>query len=244
MPTLVEPDELGGSIAVVVDILRATTTIVQALAVGAEYVLPVADIDEARAVAKRDANGALLAGERGGLAIEGFDLGNSPAEFTNGRCTGRPIIFTTTNGTRALLHARSAARILIGAFVNYSAVCGELLSDSRDIHILCAGTEGCIALEDTVFAGSVVATLADREDFELNDSARIAWDAFEGHGSSLASSLELSCGGRNLAKVGLASDLPLAIRVDRYGIVAEASGEPPKITVSSHLAGERFWRTP
>lgn len=242
LPDLVEPEEFTGSTVVVVDILRATTTIVQALASGAECIFPVADVEEARSVARRNGNGALLAGERGGIAVEGFDLGNSPAEFTKGRCTGRSIVFTTTNGTRAMLHARAAARILIGAFANFSAVCSELLGETADIHILCAGTEGRIALEDTVFAGSVVATLIDRQNLDLNDSARIAWDAFDGHGSSLASSLELSLGGRNLASVGLAADLPWAACVDRYGIVAEVSGEPPRVAITSHLVGEKLWR--
>jgi 2-phosphosulfolactate phosphatase len=243
VPALAPPEAFAGSIVVVVDVLRATTTVVHALAAGAREVAAAETVEEARALASRLPPGeALLAGERGGLRIEGFDLGNSPAEFTPARCEGKSIVLTTTNGTRAVRHARRARRVLLGAFVNFSAVCFELAEADGDVHVLCAGTDGAVALEDALFAGALAATLADRGGFVLDDAARIAWDAFEGHGSVLASAFELSAGGRNLAAVGLASDLFCAARIDRFGLVPEASGDPMRITVGAQHWGERALR--
>src|SRR5205807_327556 len=118
------PDRLSGATAVVIDVLRATTTIVYALAAGCRQVLPVADLDEARALANSmPAGKVLLGGERGGAPLPDFDLGNSPAEYTAARCRNRALVLTTSNGTRAIVRASAAERVLIAAFVNFSAVC-------------------------------------------------------------------------------------------------------------------------
>src|SRR5205085_3368282 len=118
----------------------------------------------------------LLGGERGGVAPDGFDLGNSPREYTGHVCRGRALVLTTTNGTRALLRAAEADRILVAAFVNYSAVCEQLRQDPRPIHMVCAGTNGTVTLEDTLLAGALVDYLSEVGDVRLNDSARLAWD--------------------------------------------------------------------
>src|SRR5215471_16709675 len=123
-PRLVEPRALKGADAVVIDVLRATTTIIHALAAGCDAVHPCAEIDEAKALAatlpKRK---GLLAGERAGEPIADFDLGNSPREFTAKKCKGKTLVFTTTNGTQAIIRAVEAERLLIAGFVNFSAVC-------------------------------------------------------------------------------------------------------------------------
>lgn len=243
-PAVVRPEQLADSITVVVDILRATTTMVHALVAGARHITIVGEIEEARQLAiSREAGTYLLAGERGGRPIDGFDVGNSPAEFTHETCANREVIMTTTNGTRAILHARHARRILIGAFVNFSAVCQELITDAGNVHILCAGTDTEITLEDTVFAGAVVQMLAERSEYELNDGARIAWDVYEGHGSVLKTALELSLGGRNLSEIGMSDDIGLAARIDRFGIVAEVSGALPTVQITNHRWEDRLWRT-
>lgn len=243
-PSLVQPEKLAGSVAVVVDVLRATTTMIHALVAGAARIIAVGEIDEAFQLSKTLPEGTfLLAGERGGRPIKGFDLGNSPSEFTRAKCNQRDIIMTTTNGTRAILHAKHARRILIGAFVNFSAVCQELLIDGGDVHIVCAGTDHEATLEDTVFAGAVVQKLAERSDFQLNDGARIAWDVYEGHGSVLKTSLELSLGGRNLTEIGMDSDIDLAARVDRFGIIGEVFDVPPTVRMTNLRWEERIWRT-
>src|SRR5690349_17308087 len=119
LPKLFEPDELRGSIAVILDILRASTTIIHALAHGAECVIPTEEIDEAlRIKSSLPAGTVLLGGERDGLLIPGFDLDNNPFAYPKETVAGKTLVFTTTNGTRALKRALQADRILIGAFVN------------------------------------------------------------------------------------------------------------------------------
>ena len=123
LPKFVDPEELAGDDVVVIDVLRATTTIIYALQAGAKAVVPCREIAEARSIADTfPPNKKIIGGERGGLPIEGFDLGNSPEQYTPDRVQGKTIIFTTTNGTQALLHAKKAKQILLGAFVNASVV--------------------------------------------------------------------------------------------------------------------------
>src|SRR5207248_508469 len=162
LPELIPPGRLAGGLAVVIDVLRATTTIVHALAAGCTAVRPCAEVEEARELAGEMRVGrALLGGERGGLPLPGFDLGNSPQEYTAKLCHGNTLVLTTSNGTRALLRAIEAERVLVAGFVNYSAVCEQLRHDPRPIHIVCAGTEGEVALEDALLAGALVNYLCE-----------------------------------------------------------------------------------
>ena len=221
LPCLVAPERLQGGVAVVIDVLRATTTILHALAAGCRSVLPVGDIDEARRLAADFSGKCLLGGERGGRPIDGFDVGNSPGEFTPEVCHDRVAILTTTNGTSAILHATCAERVLIGAFVNLTAIREELRGCEQPVHLLCAGSDGTPALEDTLFAGAVVDFLVGQGPVELNDSARLAWDAHEQHGQVLLSALELSGGGRSLARLGFQADLKAAASIDQWGLSPE-----------------------
>src|SRR5215468_5888030 len=156
LPQLAPPGELAGGVAVVIDVLRATTTIIHALAAGCEAVRPCLEVDEAKHLADgMRAGRVILGGERGGRPLPGFDLGNSPREYTPQVCRGTTLVLTTTNGTRALVRAAEADRVLVAGFVNYSAVCEQLRQDARPVHIVCAGTEGAITLEDTLLAGAL-----------------------------------------------------------------------------------------
>jgi 2-phosphosulfolactate phosphatase len=242
LPALVESDELTGKTAVVIDVLRATTTIVHALAAGASQVVPCLEVEDARRVAADTLGQVVLGGERGGLPIPGFDLGNSPADYTPARVGGKTVVFTTTNGTRAMQHCRSARRVLIGGFVNFSAICRDLVDDSN-VALVCAGTDGHVTREDTLFAGAVVHELASSvpplplgegrgegagtSKFCLNDQAEIAADAWRacashltGH-NLLGSALRASRGGRNLIETGQENDIDLAAQIDRFDIVPE-----------------------
>jgi 2-phosphosulfolactate phosphatase len=178
LPKFADPQALAGGTVVVIDVLRATTTIIHALAAGAKQVVPCGEIDEAIALAKKyPRDEILLGGERGGLKIEGFDLGNSPEEYTPERAQGRTIIFTTTNGTRALLHAKDARQIMLGAFVNASALAQKLLGLGV-VHLLCAGTENHESGDDVLFAGLLLEKLqrAGGGPHELNPQAIAARD--------------------------------------------------------------------
>ena len=246
LPQLTTPEALAGGTVVVIDVLRATTTIAFALAAGAERIIPCGELDDARRLrdelaARRPPVAALLGGERGGLPIEGFDFGNSPAEYTPHRVRGRTIAFTTTNGTQAMLPCRQAARVLLGAFVNLRAVIAEVRGAER-VHLLCAGTQGEITREDVLAAGAIVHRLMRPDDplaagawsrCELNDQARIARDAWQAalppaelFTSSvprqwLAKTLAESKGGRNLTRVGLARDIADCADLDRFDVVPE-----------------------
>ncbi len=137
------------------------------------------------------------------MPLAGFDLGNSPGEYTCARCKGTTLVLTTTNGTRALLRAAAAARVLVAGFVNYSAVCEQLTQEARPIDIVCAGCHGDVALEDALLAGALVEYLCEHGPVALNDAARLAWDCFEHHGRVLDGALEVSAGGAHLRSPGI-----------------------------------------
>jgi len=242
LPELVEPDRLQGGVAVVIDVLRATTTIVYALAAGCVLVRPCAEVDEARQLADgMRAGRVLLGGERNGKPLPGFDLGNSPREYTPARCRGTSLVLTTTNGTRALIRAARASRTLIAAFVNFSAVCEQLCNEARPIHILCAGNAGAVALEDTLLAGALVNVLAN-DQVRLNDSARLAWDCFDAHGQILEGALEVSTGGVGLRQLGYDEDIRAAASVDQFALVPELRHDPLRIEVGAVGIGKCHWR--
>ena len=228
LPALVEPHELAGKTVVVIDVLRATTTIIHALAAGAKEVVPLLEVEEAQELARKLAPSAVLGGERGGKRIAGFDLGNSPLEYTPVIVGGKTLVFTTTNGTRAMLRCRQARRILIAGFVNFSAVCRELAEEDV-IEIVCAGTDGQVTREDTLLAGAIVEDCrrSQNEGWICNDQAEIAADAWRtavgtlSGRNPLAAALRESRGGRNLIEIGQENDIDIAAQIDRFDIVPE-----------------------
>lgn len=242
LPSLVAAGALTGRTVVVIDVLRATTTIVQALASGAAAVIPCLEIEDARREAAALGTGALLGGERGGQPIEGFDLGNSPEEYSPARVRGRTIVMTTTNGTRAMLRCREARRVFVGAFVNFSAVC-EALRGEAHVDLLCAGTDNQVTREDVLFAGAVVDDIvqvvtaaATTSPLELNDQALIALDTWRAARKDLCQPAELidrlraSRGGRNLIDIGHEHDIAIAADIDRFTIVPELHLQTWRIT--------------
>jgi 2-phosphosulfolactate phosphatase len=217
----------AGGIAVVIDVLRASTTIATALAHGAAAVRPVAGIEEARGLAAVLGAGTLLGGERGGVRIPGFDLGNSPLEYTPDRVAGKTIVITTTNGTAALHACREAREILVGALVNRTAVADEvrrLAGDSVPVHLVCAGTDGEITAEDVLAAGAILDAAAGSVE-ALDESAREAVAFFRRVAaavdvqSGLVAEFRRSPGGLNLVDLGMEADLPVAAAIDSLAVV-------------------------
>jgi len=156
LPSLILTNQLADSTVVVIDVLRASTTIIHALEAGAREVMPCLDIEEAHSLAARyPATQIVLGGERNGLPIDGFDLGNSPSEYTPFNVSDKTVIFTTSNGTRAVLACRDAKRVLIGAFVNVAAVFEQLVVEEH-VSLVCAGTHGDYSRDDTLLAGMLV----------------------------------------------------------------------------------------
>lgn len=236
LPTFFAPEELTGGTAVVIDVLRASTTIVYALEAGAAQVIPCLEVEDARAAAADLAPGeVVLGGERGGVAIDGFDLANSPTDYTPDRVAGRTVVFTTTNGTRAVLQSRLADRVLIGAFANAGAVAAELAGCER-IHLVCAGTRGEYSHDDVLLAGLLVELVLKQADlaYQLNTpalTARQYWRslfAFPAVSGAeppapemLAEELAKSVGGRNLTALAQDDDLLTAAQMDRFRSVPE-----------------------
>ncbi len=200
---------------VVIDLLRATSTVVAALASGAREVVPVAQVAQARQLARP---GDLLAGERGGLPIPGFDLSNSPREAHGAPLGDRRVILTTTNGTRAVRRAvrAGAQRILLAALLNVSAT-ARALEGTRRLTLLCAGTDGQASLDDLFCAGALLHRLAPREVDDLGLAARELYAAHRDHPVDY---LSLCAHGRRLLQLGLAQDLEFCCREDALPLVA------------------------
>ena len=199
-------ERAAGKTVVVVDILRASTTIAVALANGAEGIVPVLTPEEARDRRTGRLAHALLGGEREGVRLDGFDLGNSPLEYTPERVRGKTILFTTTNGTRAIRAAATAERLFVGAFVNLDAVGAALEGDDLDVLIVCAGTERRFTLEDALFAGACVARLRDRfgERSDAAIAAEALWTRFR---DDLPGALASCRHGGRLVRKGFADDV-------------------------------------
>ena len=221
----------AGGIAVVIDVLRASTTIITAIAHGAARVRPVRTVGEARRLAGQ--SNVLLGGERGGRPIEGFDLGNSPLEYTRQRVGGRDLVITTTNGTAALHACLDAHDVLVGAVVNRSALAALALHlatpGNRDVHLVCAGTDGQVTEEDLLGAGAILDAaihLGVDEHAALDGPARATLADFRSvarAGASAAAALACvfatSIGGRNLIDIGMEDDLTPAAAIDSLPVV-------------------------
>lgn len=218
-------DEVDGGalqeqVAVVIDVLRASSTIVAALAAGAHTIYPVESTEDAlKLAASLGRSDALLAGERKGLKVEGFDLGNSPREFTPERVGGKQIVMTTTNGTRALVAASGAERVLVAAMVNLSAAARALAAAPR-VAVICAGSNGRFAIEDALCAGMLLARLAELGPLELEDTGRAAL-ALAGAFAADAGFLSGTKAGRGLAEIGFDQDVGWCARVDAHDVVPE-----------------------
>jgi len=214
LPSTMLVDDLPGSVAVVIDVLRASTTITHALVHGARAVVPCLTVEDARSCAESiPPDQRLLGGERHGEMIDGFDLDNSPFGYTPEVVTGKTIFFTTTNGTKALNSAVNADAILIGAFVNFSAIVSTLIQRLQPITLVCAGTNGNITGEDVLFAGAVIDELLTRspDAFAVDDlQAQMALDFYRTRASSDAdfqSAFQASDGAVNLFAIGMNRDI-------------------------------------
>jgi 2-phosphosulfolactate phosphatase len=222
-----DPAEFTGKTVVVIDVLRASSTILTALANGCPEIIPVAEPGEAFTVAgEYGRDRCLLGGERKGLKVPGFDLGNSPGEYSREMVAGKPLVFTTTNGAKAFLAAANAAEILVGAFLNVSRVSSYLKKADREVFLFCAGREGHLALEDLLCAGMIIDHLVfaakDEAGVELTDPARtgmLAYRQMAGMGPVVVA-LGQTDHGRYLSSLGLAGDLRYCGQVDLLPVLA------------------------
>jgi 2-phosphosulfolactate phosphatase len=221
-PREVTDDDLRGCSVVIVDVLRSSSTIATALMAGAREVIPVLTPAEGGKLAGRAGRGiTLLCGERDGKKIDGFDLGNSPLEYTGERVYGRILIFTSTNGAAAILRARAAEHIYVGGFNNFSAVVKRLVEDRAPIVILCAGKEEQFSIEDFVCGGKFVNALETRlkRAVTLSDGARAAALLHRHFDGTISGLLKTSNHGKYLATLGFQDDIDYCARVDTHPVV-------------------------
>lgn len=233
LPDLIDCD-FRGSCAIVIDVLRASTTIVYGLANGATRIRPCLTVEEAESLKEQDSR-LLLGGERHCQLIPGFDLDNSPASYSNERVSSRDVAFTTTNGTRAMLKSESASRVVVGAFANLAAVVRQA-STFDAIQLVCAGTNGEVTSEDCLFAGNVVSLLIASFDCELNDSSKLVLSYFRSIGDTDEATYTCLCesrGGRNLVRTGLQSDIRICSTRNAHDIVPEFNRDSRSIQPAS-----------
>lgn len=165
------------SIAVVIDTLRATSSICAAFANGAEKLIPVGSVEEAREMKNK---GFLVAAERDGFVLDFADFGNSPFNFTADRVRNNTIVYSTTNGTRSIEMASGCHMVLIGSFLNLSALVGWLSKSGRNLILLCAGWKNRVNIEDSFFAGALASGLIDSGSYETDcDATKIALDMWK-----------------------------------------------------------------
>jgi 2-phosphosulfolactate phosphatase len=229
----VSPTQVRSVTVLVVDVLRASTTMISALANGCAGIVPVAAPAEARRRARTLGASALVGGERKGETIAGFDLGNSPLEVTRERVEGRILVFTTSNGTRALLAARPAAAVGVAGFVNVSAAALWALAGGRDVTMLCAGERGRVSLEDKVCAGLLVdGVLRAEPRAQLTEAARAALEVGRGYGKAVARLAQDSAWARHLALAGRGEDVAACLVLDTTTLV-------PVLDVDKVVVGSR-----
>lgn len=220
-----QENDLRNKTVVVIDVLRATSTIVTALMNGARGVISVADMGEASKISQNlDSENHLLCGEKDGEKIEGYNLGNSPLEYTREQVEGKTLIFNTTNGTKAVKKAMGSSDVVIGAFLNLSAVSGYLESSQNDIILLCAGWKGRLALEDTLLAGAIIyklygGSLPDT----APDGAKVAFGLFEKYGNDIESVILQSNHAVRLANIVENDDVSYCCKIDLCDFVPALS---------------------
>ena len=218
------PSDIQGRVVVVIDVLRASTTVAVALANGAKAIIPFDSSDEVIDRAKQfEREDVLLAGERKMHAIPGFDLGNSPREYTRDVVEGKTVLLTTTNGTVALVGIAGARDVVVASYVNFSAVSAMIRAAARgaaDVAIVCAGRDRQFALEDAACAGRYSRAVTKRlANVRLNDAAHACCLIDKRYGDGLDRLFEDSEHGRALAEAGFVEDLAVCGAVDAHPVI-------------------------
>ena len=210
-PALLPIYNISNAIVVVIDIFRATSSICYGLNNGAEAIIPVASVEECKSY---ESKGYLLAAERDGKVVDGFDFGNSPFAYAGEKVNGKTIVLTTTNGTHAIDESKKTAyQVIIGSFLNLTAVCGYLKTQDKDVFLLCAGWKNKFNLEDTLFAGAVVYQLKD-ENYFLDDASVAADDLYQLAKDDLSAYTSKTSHSERLKKLGIEEDIKFCLNVD------------------------------
>ncbi|UJP63370.1 2-phosphosulfolactate phosphatase [Mongoliitalea daihaiensis] len=220
-PDLLPLHEVAAKNVVIVDIFRATSTMVAALANGVSSILPIMDLESCRAKASE---GYVIAGERNGKTASGFELGNSPLAYTNGQYAGKRIAMTTTNGTVAIEKTASFAnQIVLGAFINLESTANYLLEQKEDVLIVCAGWKGKFNLEDSLYAGALAKLLVPR--MHTDCDATIAMRSlYESNEHRLKLFLSQAAHSKRLQNHGIEEDIDFCLTLNQYSVVGVVKG--------------------
>lgn len=221
-PALIDLYDIEESIVVVIDILRATSSITYGIDNGAEAIIPVANVEDCLTYADK---GYLLAAERNGEVVTGYDFGNSPFSYTTEKVSGKTIVLTTTNGTKALyLASKRAYQVVIGSFLNLDSLCDYLSVQNKNVLLLCAGWKDQFNLEDTLFAGAVVNKL--RKNFEhFDDSSVAAEDLYSLAKDDLRKYLYKSSHSHRLAQLNIEEDVVFCLQLNICSAIPVLQGE-------------------
>ncbi|WGQ08204.1 2-phosphosulfolactate phosphatase [Pedobacter gandavensis] len=210
-PALLDLYSIEDRVVVVIDVLRATSSMVYGIDNGASAIIPVAQVEDCLNYADK---GFLLAAERNGEVVEGYDFGNSPFSYSHEKVNGKTIVLTTTNGTKALhLAQKRAHQVVIGSFLNLEALCNWLRVQDKGVLLLCAGWKDKFNLEDTLFAGAVVKEL--RKDFtHFDDSCVAAEDLYDLAKDDLRNYLHKSSHSHRLAELNIEEDVKFCLQLN------------------------------
>jgi len=202
---------------VVVDILRATTSIISAMANGAESVIAVSDLEEAK---EYKIKGYLVAAERDGSILEFADFGNSAFEFQNGKIAGKPLVFSTTNGTVAVEVGQKLGEVVLGGFSNLSALAQWLACKDKNVLVLCSGWKNTFCLEDAIFSGALVEQLLSTELFTITcDSAFASLDLWKVAKTDVMAYIEKAAHRERLRQLGVDDVLGFSFQQDTTTVV-------------------------
>ena len=219
-PDSAREKDLKDRMVVVVDVLRATSTIITGLHNGCREFIPVIDIEEAVNIAKNyERDAFLLGGERNAQKIEGFHLSNSPREYTRDVVEGRTIIITTTNGTKAIRKASDAKEVIIAGFMNVNAVCDYIREIGEDTAMVCAGTDGRFSLEDILAVGAIISKLEDEIRLELDDLGMVCRYLYENNEDDLERILRGTYHYSRLVELGYEKDIEYCLKMNTAPIV-------------------------
>ncbi|MEX0719748.1 MAG: 2-phosphosulfolactate phosphatase [Balneolaceae bacterium] len=216
-----QEEELRGKTAVIIDVLRASSSITTALSRGAKKIIPVADMSDAMKIASTmDQRDYLLCGEKNGSKIEGYHLGNSPSEYTKDVMEGKTLIFNTTNGTKAIKKSALANQVYIGSFLNQQSILNALKEHDDEVVLVCSGWQGRLSIEDTLFAGALVHALSDGNlPDSAKDGAKVAFGLFEKFGDDLEGAISQSDHAKRLIKLVSQDDITFCCKVNEFNVL-------------------------
>ena len=222
IPNNVTDKELKDKTVVLIDLLRATSTILAALANGCKEVIPAVEIEEVINMSKNyEKDSYLLCGERNIKPVEGFHLSNSPFEYTADKVFGKTLLMTTTNGTKAIKRAADGAEVIICSLTNVDAVANYLANQENDVAFLCAGTDGQFSTDDVVTAGAVIQRLTSLVDhLELGDLAFVAKSLYNSSSGDLNALLKNSLHYQRMMEAGLEEDIAYCLTLNAAPVVA------------------------